>query len=87
MSEKETAVWEKTMLSNASLARQLCTNGMSDVLSFKLNDRVITINECTSADVKCCSAATAGRAAMKKLHGSCTFSEVFLVAIVIFHYL
>ena len=42
-------------------ARQLCTDGISDVLRFKENDRVI--NVCTSADVNSisCIAAAAGR--------------------------
>ena len=42
-------------------ARQLCTNGMSDVLKFEVNDRVV--NDCTSVDVNSISysAAAAGR--------------------------
>ena len=61
-------------------ARQLSTNGMSDVLRVKVNDRVI--NAQTLADVNsisCSDVAAAGRAVVKKLHGSRTLTkEVFV---------
>jgi len=46
-------------------ARQLCTTGMSDVLRFQVNDRVI--NECASADVNSISCSAAAAAAAGRL--------------------